>query len=134
MGYLQSKLEKVGVTGSLFAAAACPICFPKLAAIGAIFGMGALAPFENYFFWGAQVFVLLTVIGQAVAFKLLKNRVLQLLSITSAVLFFLSLYVAVSETLSYVALAGIVLCGIWMVIEDRKKAACQVKAGYGEPQ
>lgn len=134
MGYLQSKLEKIGVTGSLFAAAACPICFPKLAAIGAVFGMGVLAPFENYFFWGTQIFVLLTVIGQAVAFRQLKNYALLLLSIISATLFFISLYMVVSETLSYAALAGIVLSGIWMVIEDRKKSACQVRAGYGEPQ
>ncbi|MCW8887018.1 MAG: hypothetical protein OQK12_17470 [Motiliproteus sp.] len=73
MKHLQKKLEKTGVTGSLFAAAACPLCFPKLAAIGTIFGMGVLAPFENYFFWAAQFFVLLTVVGQAVAFKQLKN-------------------------------------------------------------
>lgn len=129
MGRLQRKLEKMGVAGSLFAAAACPICFPKLAAIGAIVGMGALAPFEIYFFWGTQVFVLLTVVGQAIAFRQLKNYALLLLSLVSAALFFISLYVVVSETLSYVALAGIVFSGFWMLIADRSVSACQIKAG-----
>lgn len=126
MGHLQRTLEKTGVPGSLFAAAACPICFPKLAAIGAIFGMGALAPYENYFFWGAQIFVLLTVTGQAVAFRQLKNHALLLLSIISASLFFISLYVVVSETLSYAALAGIAVGGFWVLLADRRASACQV--------
>ena len=37
------KLENYGSFGAIAAAAICPICFPKLALLGAFFGLGALA-------------------------------------------------------------------------------------------
>ncbi len=118
---MKQYLNKTGSLGSILTAAACPICFPKLAAAGAFFGMGALAPFEAYFFWGAQLLVLLSLVGQFVAFKRLKNRLLLLSAITFTTLFFLSLYLVVSEYLSYLALAGIILGSIWLMREDRKQ-------------
>lgn len=119
-------MDKIGSTGAVFAAAACPICFPKLAALAAIFGLGILAPFEVYFFWGAQFFVLLSVAGQFIAFRRLKNTILFSSSVIFAALFFISLYVLVWEILSYIALAGIVLGSIWMVSEERKRKLVDV--------
>src|SRR5216117_287385 len=40
-------LEKIGSLGAVIAAAACPICFPKLALLGALFGLGALGAYES---------------------------------------------------------------------------------------
>jgi hypothetical protein len=36
-------VEKFGSIGAIIAAAACPICFPKLALIGSAVGLGVLA-------------------------------------------------------------------------------------------
>ena len=118
---MKQYINRAGSIGSFITAAACPICFPKLAALGAIFGMGALAPFEAYFFWGAQLFVLLSLVGQFVAFKRLRNKLLLVFMIIFTALFFLSLYVVVSEYLSYLALAGIVLGSLWLMREDRRQ-------------
>lgn len=115
---------RTGSVGSLIAAAACPLCFPKLAAIGAVFGMGALAPFEVYFFWGAQLLVLLSLAGQFIAFKRLKNKRLLVFTLSFTALFFLSLYVTVSEYLSYLALAGIILASLWLMREERRHTLC----------
>jgi len=49
---MQFKLENFGSFGAIVAAAACPICFPKLALLGAFFGLGALSKYEAFFFMG----------------------------------------------------------------------------------
>lgn len=126
---LNRGIDKIGAAGAVFAAAACPICFPKLAAFAAIFGLGVLAPFEVYFLAGAHFFVLLSVVGQFIAFRRLKNTILFSSSVIFAALFFISLYVIVWEILSYIALAGIVLGSIWMVAEERKRKTRQLETG-----
>lgn len=116
-------LERTGSTGALLAAAACPVCFPKLAAVGALLGLGALAPFEVYFLWGAQFLVGLAVAGQVMSFRATRRTGPLIVSLTSAALFFLSLYVVVSEALSYLALAGILLSSFWSLLRWRAPVA-----------
>jgi len=110
---MSRRFESLGPAGAIVAAAACPVCFPKLAAIGALFGLGVLAPFETYFLWGAQFLVLLTLGIQVLAYRRHRNR--KLLSAVAAptVLFFLALYAMPSEILAYVALAGIAAATAW---------------------
>ena len=97
---MKNTINKIGVSGAVFAAAACPTCFPKLAAIGATLSLGALAPLEIYFLWGAQFFVMLSLVEQFMVFQRLRNITLFLSSILFAVVFFISLYAVVAETLS----------------------------------
>ena len=52
-------LEKFGSIGAIVAAAACPVCFPKLALLGAILGLGGLGAYEWQLFIVAQVLVAL---------------------------------------------------------------------------
>jgi len=40
--------EKFGTVGAVLAALACPICFPKVALVGAAVGLGVFAPYEGY--------------------------------------------------------------------------------------
>ena len=47
---MKTYLEKIGSFGGAIAAAACPVCFPKLALLGAIFGLGALSACESQLF------------------------------------------------------------------------------------
>ncbi|WP_455206634.1 MerC family mercury resistance protein [Kaarinaea lacus] len=121
---MRNKLEKFGSFGAIIAAAACPICFPKLALLGALFGLGALANFETGFFFGAQVLVVLAVIGHVVSYMKHKNWKLLSLAIISALLLFISLYAYVSEILSYLAFGGLIIATIWLIYENRRCSSC----------
>jgi len=121
---MRNELEKYGSFGAIVAAAACPICFPKLALLGALFGLGALAKYEVAFFYGAQILIVIALVGHIVSYKKSQNRTLFVLATISVFLFFVSLYVFVSEILSYIALTGLVAATIWMIIESRRCAKC----------
>lgn len=122
---MKNILEKMGSFGAVFAAAACPICFPKLALLGALFGLGALKQYETAFFYGAHVLIALAVIGHLVSYKRIKNKKLLGLAVVSATLFFVSLYLIGSEVISYLALLGLVAATIWMIFETRRCASCE---------
>ena len=119
-------MEKFGSFGAIIAAAACPVCFPKLALLGAIFGFGALAKYEVIFFYGVQFLVILAVAGHFMSYKTSRNWKILSLAIGSAVLLFVSLYAFVSEMLSYLAFGGLVAATLWQVYENRRCADCLV--------
>jgi len=114
------KLDRFGALGTLIAAAACPICFPKLALIGALIGLGALAKYEYYFYIAFHVFALVTFTGILLAYRKQRNLNILILAFTSIALFFISLYLIVNEYLSYLALAGLVASVIWQLLEAKK--------------
>lgn len=121
---MKNKLEKLGSFGTIVAAAACPVCFPKLALLGALFGLGALKKYEAVFFYGAHVLIVLAVVGHIISYKRIQNKALLALAIVSAAFFFVSLYAAHSEALSYTSLLGLVAATIWMIIENRRCTSC----------
>lgn len=121
---MQNRLEKFGSFGAIIAAMACPICFPKLALVGALIGMGALAPYETAFFFGAQILVVLAVVGHAISYKKHQNVKLLSLVIASAILLFVSLYAYVSEVLSYLAFGGLIIATVILIFENRRYARC----------
>ena len=121
---MRFKLENYGSFGAIVAAAACPICFPKLALIGAFLGLGALEKYETFFFYGAHVLILMALVGHVISYKKVQNRTLLALAIISASLFFVSLYLIVSEILAYIALTGLVAATIWMIVESRRYDSC----------
>ena len=121
---IKEKLEKFGSFGSVLAAAACPVCFPKLALLGTLFGFGALAKYEVIFFYGAQFLVILAVAGHVMSYKTSRNWKILSLALVSAVSLFVSLYVAGSEILSYLAFAGLVVATLWQVYENRQCEKC----------
>jgi mercuric ion transport protein len=102
-------LEKVGSVGAVLAAAACPICFPKLALIGAVFGLGALSAFEYQFLIAAQALVGLAVVGHALSYLRHRNRWLLASALLGAAAVFGGLYVVGSELLVYAGLAALVV-------------------------
>lgn len=121
---MKNTLEKFGSFGAVIAAAACPICFPKLALLGALFGLSALAPYETAFFFGAQILVVLAVVGHVISYNRHQNKKLLLMAIISAILLFISLYAYVSEILSYLAFSGLVIATIWLIFENRRCSSC----------
>ena len=117
-------LGRFGSFGALLAAAACPVCFPKLALLGTLFGFGALAPYEVIFFYALQVLVVGMLVSHVIAFRRGGDKRLLILVSISSVLFFTSLYLLGSEILSYVALLGLMASSVWLMMKPRRKAAC----------
>lgn len=120
----QAFLDRFGTVGAVVAAAACPICFPKVALIGAAVGLGAFAPFESYVALGVQALFVLAFIGQMFAFRRHRNRWLLAFSgITTAILF-IGYYAVPSSILLQISLAGLVIASIWLAVEVRRCAKC----------
>jgi len=104
---VKTHLEKIGGFGGVIAAAACPVCFPKLALLGALFGLGALSAYEWQLFIAAQVLVALAVLGHALAYLRHRKRWLLGLGILSGAGVFGGLYLLNSEAVTYAGLAGL---------------------------
>jgi mercuric ion transport protein len=124
----RSIFERFGTVGAVVAAAACPICFPKVALVGAAVGFGAFAPFEGYIAVGVQILFVLSLVGQVLAFPRHRNRWLLALSAATTVLLFAAYYLFLSSMLLQVSLAGLVAASIWLVVESRRCAKCEAQA------
>ena len=68
--------------------------------------------------------ILIALVGHVISYKKLQNRILLALAIISASLFFVALYLIVSEILAYIALTGLVAATIWMIVESRHYDSC----------
>jgi MerC mercury resistance protein len=128
---MKTYLEKIGGIGSIIAAAACPVCFPKLALIGALFGLGALGAYESTLFAAAQILVGIAVLGHALAY--LRHRRLWLLALGtgSGAAVFAGLYLLRSEAVVYAGFAGLLVASatdFWS-----RRAAKRVAAGATTP-
>lgn len=102
-------LDKAGSIGSVIAAAACPVCFPKLALVGALFGLGALGAYEYQLFIAAQVLVVVAAAGSALAYLRHRNGWLLAAALLGAAAVFAGLYLFGSEWLTYAGFAGLVV-------------------------
>ena len=102
-------LDRAGSIGAVVAAAACPVCFPKLALIGSLFGLGALGAYESQLVIAAQALVVVAVAGQVLAY--LRHRRLWRpgLALASGAAVFAGLYWVGSEWLAYAGLFGLLV-------------------------
>lgn len=121
------KLEKLGTVGAMLAAILCPICFPKLALIGAVLGLGALTPYEGWFAAAAQVFLVLALVGHIVAYRRHRNRWIAVLASVGVTLVLGSLWLHHVEALVYAGLAALVVATAWSVFAMRRCASCATK-------
>jgi mercuric ion transport protein len=101
-------LDKVGGIGAVVAAAACPICFPKLALIGAVFGLGAFSAYEFQFLIAAQVLVGLAAVGHLLSYRRQRRAWPLAAALAGAAAVFAGLYAVGSELLVYAGLAALV--------------------------
>lgn len=122
------KLEKWGSSGAVLAAILCPVCFPKLAFIGAAFGFGVLAPFEGWFAAAAQVFLVVALAGHIVSFRRHRNRSVLGLAAVGVALVLGSLWFRYVEALVYLGLASVVVATVWSVFAMRRCATCTAPA------
>lgn len=126
---MRLELDKLGTVGALVAAVFCPICFPKLALIGAALGLGALAPFEGWFVAAAQVFLVLALAGHVVAYRLHRERWPPLLAGASVLTVIVSLWVHYAEVVVYAGLGGLITATLWGAILARRPAAISALPG-----
>lgn len=105
---LKIDLEKTGSIGAMIAAAACPICFPKLALLGALFGLGAFSAYEYQFLIAAQVLVVLAAGGHVLSYRRHRNAWVLAAALAGAGAIFAGLYAVGSELLAYAGLAALV--------------------------
>ena len=103
---MKAHLEKIGGVGAVIAAAACPVCFPKLALIGALFGLGALGAYESQIFVGVQILTLVAVAGHVLNFLGYRRKAPLIVALLSGAAVFAGLYA--SEWLTYAGFAGLV--------------------------
>jgi mercuric ion transport protein len=101
-------LEKVGSIGAVVAAAACPVCFPKLALLGGLLGLGAFSAYEAQLFIAAQVLVLVALAGHGLAYRQHRNAWPLGTAVLCALAVFAGLYIFGSEWVVYAGFAGLV--------------------------
>src|SRR5712691_1940112 len=105
---MKAHLEKAGSVGAVIAAAACPVCFPKLALLGALFGLGALGAYESQFLIAAQALIVVALVGHVLSYFGHRNRWLLGTAILSGAAVFAGLYLLGWEAMIYAGLAGLV--------------------------
>lgn len=128
-----SRLEKAGTVGALIAAAACPVCFPKLALIGAAFGFGALAPYEGYTLIAVLILVAVAWLAQVAAFRRHRNRALLALATVATATLYAGFFVAGSTLLMQAGLIALLVTSVWLVIELRRCTSCSPAAAPAAP-
>jgi len=117
---MKPHLDKFSSVGAVIAAAACPVCFPKLALLGAFFGLGGLAAYESQLFIAAQALALLATAGHVIAHR---SKWLLGLALAGAIGFFAGLYAADSELIAYGGLAALVAASaidLWRRLPGRQ--------------
>jgi mercuric ion transport protein len=123
MATLRRWTEKFGTTGALVAALACPICFPKLAIVGAALGLGIVAPYEKYFALGVQALFVVAFAGQVLSYQAHRNKWLLAFSGLVTAVLFAGYYAVPSSILLQVSLAGLVIASIWQVVAIKRCVA-----------
>ena len=115
-------LEKLGSTGAVIAAAACPVCFPKLALLGALFGLGALGAYESQLFIAAQALVVVALVGHVLSYLRHRNGWLLAGAIAGGAAVFAGLYWTGTEALIYAGFGGLIIASATGFWTRRRKA------------
>ena len=121
---MKLNLERFSTAGAFLAAVVCPICFPKLALIGAALGLGTLAPHESWFSLAAQAFLVLATVGHVLAYRRHHNVALPALSAAGTALVVGTLWFYYVEALVYVGLAAVAGATVWSIFALRKCNTC----------
>ena len=105
-------LDKVGSFGAVVTAAACPACFPQLAAFGALVGLGAFGSYEGQIFLATKILVGIAIAGHALAYFSHRRVWLAILGVGGGSLFFMGMYLFGSESLIYAGLLAMLAASV----------------------
>jgi mercuric ion transport protein len=105
-------LDKLGSFGSIITASACPACFPQLAALGTLVGLGALSSYEGQIFLATKILVALAIFGHVLAYFTHRLVWLVVLGAGGGILFFLGMYVLGSEAVVYLGFVAMFVASV----------------------
>jgi hypothetical protein len=117
-------LDKFGAVGALLAAAAAPCCFPLLAAVGAVLGLGALQSWRGYMDYAIQGFAGISVLGGVFAFRQHRQVWPLGVALASAAAVFSAFYVSHQVALIYGGLAGLAVAAVGNSLATRRASVC----------
>jgi mercuric ion transport protein len=118
------QLEKLGTVGAVLAAILCPICFPKLALIGAIFGLGFLSRFEGWFSVASQILLVVACLGHFLIYRRHRNKWVLALALFGTLLVLGSLWIHYVEALVYLGLIAVVAATVWGTFAMKRCVTC----------
>lgn len=114
-------LEKVGSIGTFITAAACPVCWPLFASIGATLGLGILAPYEGVLMTIVfPAFILISVVGTILSFINHRTYLPLLVSLLSAALVLYGFYGGWHLTLMYIGIFGLLAGSVLGFFANKK--------------
>ncbi|GAB4473903.1 MAG: hypothetical protein OHK0044_18330 [Burkholderiaceae bacterium] len=125
--------ERTGTLGAVVAAALCPVCFPKLALLGAALGLGVFAPYEGVLIVVVLIFAGAAWAGHAAMYRRHRRRALLALATAATVLLYVGYFVAGSSLLMQASLVALAAASVWLAFELRRCARCAQSALSAEP-
>lgn len=128
---MKPRFERLGTFGAVLAATLCPICFPKLALVGAALGLGVLAPFEGWFAMASQIFLVVAWLGHILAYRRHRNKWVPALATTGVLLVLGSLWFRYVEVLVYLGLFAVVAATIWSTFAVDRRACSSLPPPEG---
>jgi len=128
---ISSLFEKTGSLGAVIATMGCAMCFPSLASIGALLGLGFLARYEGLFINTLlPVFAAITLLANLYSGFLHRRWLRMLWGIAGPLMILTTLYLFWSEYWStylfYAGLVLMVLVSIWDIVSPSGKL-CKIK-------
>lgn len=118
-------LDKIGAVGAILAAGGCPACFPALAALGSVLGLGFLQKFEGKTIIVFQILVIIALIGNAISYFNHRKVIPLIIGALGALVIFFAWYIHFSYTLFYIGLTGLFVAAVLNIIAKKKCAKCQ---------
>ena len=91
-------------------------CFPQLAALGTVVGLGALSAYEAQIFLATKILVALAIVGHLLAYRSHRSLVLLVLGAGGGIAFFLAMYLLGSARLAYVGLLAMLAASVVEVV------------------
>ena len=114
-------LEKVGSVGTFITAAACPVCWPLFASIGATLGLGVLAPFEGIMMTIVfPAFVIISIVGTILSFINHRTYLPLAVSLVSAALILYGFYGGWNLILMYIGIFGLLAGSVLGFFANKK--------------
>lgn len=115
--------------GAIVTAAACPCCFPLLAAAGSSLGLASIPFVRGHAAIMIQVMAGLSVVGQLAAYRHFRKSGPLLVSTASCMLVTFAFYASYQVALIYSALVGLGLSALWslMVNHPPHPGCCPAK-------
>jgi len=118
-------LDKIGAVGAIVAAGGCPACFPALAALGSVLGLGFLQQFEEKALIVFQILVIIALIGNVISYLNHKKVIPLIIGVLGALVIFFAWYIHFSYALFYIGLIALFVAAISNIIAKKKCPKCQ---------